>query len=239
MPIVITRPENTTVLVKTDQEINFETDLFEQVSQSEIKIQISNKLKIAPIKIFKHLHKFVGEKIEKGELLAVKKNVFSDLKYLSEYEGTIKEINHETGEVILTTNNKASKVKSFFSGTVTSIKDYELTIILPSEKLYFDLKITSKDFGNETLYLKKIDNHLLTEEAVNNKVIIAENIDTYTLIKLEALGSTGFITLKELNCDTKLPHAQFKNIDDLNKIFDYNCKYCLIGLKQNRIYLYN
>lgn len=239
MDITITLPTNVTFLINNNQEVDFETVIYEIVETDEVRIPLAQKLKIKPEKIFKHLSKFVGEEITEGEIIAVKKQIFSDLRYLSEHAGIIKEINHETGElVVLTTTNKHKRQKSFFKGIIKEIIGNQITILLPVKTKRFPLIKACSDFGGPIILLKTLKDPL-TEAEVKNKVIISESINPYSQSKLEALGIEGFITLKPLATSSDIPQARLKNIDDFSQLVDYNLKYCLIIEKDNNIYFYN
>src|SRR3990167_9049048 len=90
-------------LIKVGQEVDFTTPLIKKGAQEEKTIPISSALRISPSKIFLYLKKFVGDEIKQGELVAEKKTLFDKRQYLSEYDGTIKEIDHENGNLIVAT----------------------------------------------------------------------------------------------------------------------------------------
>lgn len=240
MDITIRLPEKINLLITSNQDVDFDTMLYEIAESDEIKIPLAQKLNIKPDKIFKYLKKFVGEEINKGDVLAIKKNLFSDMKYISDFSGIIKEINHELGEIIIQarTDQKKQK-KSFFKGKVSNIKDDNLTINISSNALSFSLKKALEDFGGEVVYLKNSDTTNLTEKDVKNKILFCETLNSYLQSKFEALGASGFISLKSLTSESNISQAKIKNAEDFSKIINYNFHYCLIAKNDSLVHFYN
>jgi hypothetical protein len=233
MVITFNIPAAVKCLVKEDQKVDFETFLFEKKTESIKTINVAKKLNIDPSKIFYYLKKLVGEEVKKDEILAEKKELFSNIKIQSAYDGVIREINHNSGEVIITATGHDKKVqKSYFIGTVKKIEKDKIKLDV-KESLEFPLKFASTDFGGPTFFLKRDE-----LEDVTNKVIIAGEISSYLQVKAEALGVAGFVTLNKLTDTTDVNFAQVKNIADIEKINKSQFSYCLIDQKNSKIILY-
>lgn len=229
-------PENTNCVVKKGAKLDFDTVLFEKKISKEIILNVARDLEINPKNIFRHLKKLVGEKIEKDDLLAIKKNLFSSKKVRSPNNGIIKEIDHNQGVIILETfDKKKAQVLSPFKGEVEEINKDSIKINLTKGE-DFTLKKSSSDFGGEIFYLE--DNSLLSSNDLGKKIILTDNISSYLQMKAEALGIIGFITLQDLPEKTSVAAAQVKNIDDMKKIRKLKFQYCAINGKSAKIYFY-
>lgn len=233
MVITIEIPDGVKCLLKENQEVDFATPLFEKRAVALKTINVARQLNIEPSKIFHYLKKLVGEEIEKGETLAVKKGVFSQATVLSDTDGEIREINHELGEVIVTTKGHDKNIqKSYFTGLVKKIENHKIKLeVKKSEE--FPLKTASGYFGGAVYYLK--DDKL---EDVGKKILIAKEISPFVQTKADALGAAGFVTLNKLDDATGVNCAQLKNIPDIEKIQRLSFSYCLIDKKNSKIILY-
>ena len=116
-------------LLKEDQMVDFETPFLQKKVEEEVNVSIAKNLNVSPEKIFHYLKKFVGESIEKDEIIAINKGMFTTKKIISKYSGLIKEINHFNGSItILSKTEVENTVNSFFKGKVVKIKKNELSV---------------------------------------------------------------------------------------------------------------
>lgn len=239
MLIKIPIPEETEVLVKKGDKIDFNTLIFDVNSFEKININISEKLKVNQKKIFNYLKKLVGEKIKKDDIIAEKKGVFFSFKVNSPADGIIEEVNHNTGEVIIKvkTDKKLSHF-SFFKGIIHSVEKNFLEIKL-NQAVSFLLKNKSeKNIGGKFF---KFDSSLffqIKSDDIENKIIIAEKLTSFEQVKLEALGAKAFVTIESLPEKTDLPFFRFKNIEDFKKIKKENFLYCTLIENSDKIYFY-
>jgi len=233
MVINLDIPDGVKCLLKENQDVDFATLLFERRTESLKTINVAKRLNIEASKIFHHLKKLVGEEVKKGEALAVKKGLFSTLSVESDVDGVIKEINHNSGEVIMTTTGHDKKIqKSYFAGRVKKIENHKIRLEVKDAD-EFPLKAASADFGGPTYYLK---NDLSDE--VGNKVVVAKELSPFLQTKAEALGVIGLVTLNKLEEAPDINFAQIKNIADVEKIQKLSFSYCLIDKKNSKIILY-
>lgn len=228
--------EKSNYLIKEGDKVDFETPFREKFSQSTVEIDIAKKLDIDPSKIFRYLKKLVGEEIKKNQIIAIKHGLLNSIKLVSEYDGHIKEVNHNTGKITLNINsNEKSIEKCFFKGKIKSVKDKEVKIEVNKGDEY-SLKIVSINFGGEVLYLKNEAD--LYSSNVSKKIIIVDSISDYFQTKAEALGARGFVTLIKLPDFTELNQALIKNIDDIKKITKNNYPYCIVNQQDSKIIFY-
>jgi len=240
MIVKIDLPEEVNILIKKGDRVNFQTPLYEKKAEKIEKIAVAQAISVPTNKIFDYLTKFVGEKVKKGEPLAIKKTFFTEKKCLAEQTGIIKEINHQEGIVLIKTlTTKKKNVFCFFKGTVERIgdKSFELDI---NNGLSFKLRETNQDFGGQPLYLKEgtKETQTLSEEESKNKVIITHKLDNYSLAKLSTLNVKGYVLENKKNISSDFNYGLIKKLDDLEKIFAYNRKYCLILKNRKELIIY-
>lgn len=223
-------------LLKEDQIVDFNTPFLEKKVEQEINISIAKKLDVSPQKIFSYLKKFVGESIEKNEIIAVNKGMFGSKKIVSKYAGLIKEINHSDGSItILNRTEIENTINASFKGKVKKIKKNEVIIEVEKGE-EFPAKNIARDFGGKTFYSD--ENSEFLSENVFDSVIICENITAYLKSKAEALGCQGFLSLSKLEEESGIPHAQFKNVNDFKKAIKTKFPYCTIINTSSIIYFY-
>ncbi len=231
-------PADARPLVEKDEKIDFNTPLYQIDSHQETKIYLAQELQINPKKIFNFLKKFVGEKIEKDEVLAVKKTFFSEKIIKSPVSGIIKEIDHHQGLVVIDfLDYHSQKIFSPFKGVVEKISKNEFQIKLNKPQEY-QIKKIKTDFGGEVFYFKENQFFEINSDQVENKIIISEKISSFSQAKLEALGVKGFVTLESLPDKTTLNSVLIKNIADFEKIKKNQFPYCTVISKHDKIYFY-
>ncbi len=238
MIITFTLEGSGNFIIKVGQKVEFNDPLFEKKESKEVRIPLAQFLHIPPTKIFKTLKKFVGEDVKKGDLLAEKKGFLFHPKYHSEHDGIIKEINHHDGSVVLEIQtDESSTINAFFKGEIASLENNTVTLKLNAGKT-LELRETSHTFGGSVLIanIKELPN--LAEDEVTNKIIFTEKIAPYELVKLEALGSQGFITSHQYVQKPSLPSAVLKNIDEFESVDRKKFPYCIINKDNNTIYFY-
>lgn len=236
MLIIIPLATSDHCLLKEGQDVDFETPFLKKKTESEVSISISKNLNVLPQKIFHYLKKFVGESIEKDEIIAINKGFFSTKKIVSKYTGLIKEINHSDGTItIISQEETENTINSYFKGKVNKIKKNELSIEV-SKGEEFPGKNANQNFGGKAFYMN--ENLDLNSENVFNSIIICEDITSYYKAKAEALGCRGFLSLSKLSEEPTIPHAQLKNINDYKKIIKTKFTYCTILSNSGSIYFY-
>lgn len=236
MIFYIPLPEHSKCLLKLGQKVDYDTPFIESQSQSQISIPIAKKLNIPSENIFRYLKKFVGDSIKKGELLAVKKSVFSTNKIYSEYEGIIRTVNHENGDINISIDEgEKNTLSAYFQGEVIEINRKEVKIKVLKGK-DFEIKYANFDFGGNVIYLNNQQQISYTDLA--KKILVTESINDYLQTKSEALGIEGFVTLTKLALDTDLPFAVLKNKDDFKIIAYEKNSHCFVNKTSSKIYFY-
>lgn len=237
IPVIV--PDGAKLLLKKGQKVDFETPFIQRHSEEEIKLPVASALGISPDKIFMYLHKFVGDKVAKDEVLAEKKAMMSSKQYMSEYSGTIKEVNHSDGSVtIATTTGDAVKDLCFFKGEVEEIEGNVVLVKVGKGKQY-QLHEPSQYFGGQVLIHADKSAAHITEEEADQKVVVGDKIPSYDQMKLEALGAVGFVLLQQPDDNAAVPVALLKQIADLEEISKSKFTCCNIGPDHTTIYFYD
>lgn len=238
MTITIPVPPDIKLLIKDNQMVDFKTPLWQKVSKNEVTIPVAKDLSIEAGEIFLHLTKVVGEEIKKGELLARKKTILGEKKYLSEYDGVIKEIRHEDGSIVIgTSEDKAVKTLSFFKGEVENASKTEIKLKVKKAE-EFELKEASSYFGGEIVFSDESSLPNLNPEDIEGKIICIRSLKPYNVAKLEVMGARGFVSQEALSQKSSLNFAQIKKPSDWETIHSLNLPYCLISKKTTIIYFY-
>ena len=237
MQIKISYRPSQNCLLKQGQKVDFSTPYLEENTFFDFEIPVAQKLGIACDHIFRYLTRFVGEKINKGEVLAYKKGFFNHKKIISDQDGIIKEINHKKGTVTISSKKEETDIiNAYFKGEVLEIKKEEILLkVKKGEK--FPLKNSKNNFGGEVFYLEDKNSSLISSQLLN-RILVSKEINSYLQLKLETLGILGYVLLKQLPENSELNFAQLKNIDDLKKIFKLNFPYCLVIKESSTIYFY-
>ena len=226
-------------LVKVDQRVDFQTPLFKKKLEEEVVVPLASKIKIAPKNIYLHLKKVIGDPVQKGELIAMKKSFFTEVEYHSEYDGVIKEIDHQEGYILIgTTSGTVHTISSYFKGTVEAVNDHEIKVRLGPGHEY-PLSQASSNFGGEAIFFEESQINSINEKTVGLKVVITKKLASYEESKLEALGIDGFVTIDELEGTPSLPYARLQNAEDLEKISKLKLPYCIIDKAKSIIYFYH
>jgi hypothetical protein len=226
------------LLIKTGQKINFGDPLVRKKEEEEIRIPLANILKINPKAIFKSLKKFVGDTVQKGEMLAEHKGMLSTKHYVSEVSGIIKEINHDEGSIVIEAEgDKAETLQAFFTGEIQGIDKGAITLKTQKNK-EFPTQEATTTFGGMVLFVDSANIATLNEDDVQNKVVFAEKMMPYDTVKLETLGANGFVVQQSFGETKPSVGAIVTAIDHWETVKKGTYPYCIISGKHNTIYFY-
>jgi len=236
MEIKIKIPAEAKVLVKEEEKIEFNQDLFHTKAEKEIKINVCDQLKISPEKIFNYLKKFIDDAVKEGEIIAEKTTLIGKKKLKSPISGKIKAINHENGEIVIVAPLIEKTIQSYFQGKVKKIDKKEI-IVQIFEKKSYPIKKTSGDFGGEVFYFHP--NAPVDAEMVEKKIVIAESLTSIDQIKIETLGAAGIVTLKTLPNLSEISYCYLKNIPDFEEILKEKFSACTVIKDEDKIIFYD
>lgn len=230
---------HSSLLIKAGDVVDFDTPLTKKTVSRQDTIALSDHLGIAPHQIFMHLQKVVGEPVKKNETLAEKKTMFGMKRFISEYEGVIKEINHTEGTVVVETYAESAEITyCHFKGTVESVQDGLITLRVDKKEAY-PLKESHSHFGGKTLIVDDATPFsTLTYDDVAGRVIIAKTVSTVDKVRLEVLDEAGTVTLNEIAEKPLSNTARLKNVTDWEAVRQSALPYCIVDIKDNTMYLY-
>ncbi len=225
------------ILVKEKDKVEIGQPLWEYGETKNIEIDAARQLKIKPNNIFDYLKKFINDQVKKNDVIALKKSLFVEKKILAPYDGCIKEINHQSGTIILSTVIKQSLFFSFFKGEIEKINENEIRVMIIDGKAYPLKKNSADDYlGGEVFYLKNNNFNALD---VNNKIVFVKKLNPLEQIKAEALGAKGFVSLNEKAEESDTPIVILKNLDDFEEIEKHKKSTCIILKNDTKIIFYD
>ncbi len=228
-----------TLQLTAGQNVDFETPLVQTVAREGFRLEIAQELGIPNDKIFMHLSKIVGDTVEANEILATKKSTFGSKQISSPKQGIIKQIDHETGSLMIETLSESSNTSlSYFKGTVKEVNDSVVTLEVKSFDKYA-LKDVVGDFGGEIMYID--EQHLtdLTEDDLDNKVIFTESIRPAEAVRLDVLGVRGIVTKEDIKEKEGLNSAELEDKKTWHEVANSKHTHCIIDKKNSTMYLYD
>lgn len=236
------------LLIKKEDTVSFQTPLYSGNTKTNVSVPLAKLLNTEPSKIFQSLKKFVGDSIAKGDVIAENVSFMSKKIYMSEFDGVLKEVDHQEGIVIIEAGTENSNTTNcFFIGEIASIEEdtdkstgmKKAVIKLKTKSSKeFDLKDASGYFGGEVVYCKDPIKAGLTADEVSHKIVVDEKIPSYEQVKYEALGAKGFISLHTLPEPSTAPFAKLIGKTDYEKIEENKLPYCLITKDDLKIFFY-
>lgn len=238
MTISIPFPEHVKLKVKAGDIVDFSYPFYTSSAKEQIRLAISDRLNVPPKKIFQYLKKFVGDKVEKGDIIAQHSSFFSTKLFRSEHSGIIREIRHQDGTIILdSTANDQMTIQCFFVGEIAQIEKNTILLKVTQGK-EIALKQTTGSFGGKKLI--QSERHILNAEEIHDRVICAESVPSCDAVKYDALDCRGIISAHTIESeDIKAPIAYLKKIDDWKTLQSQSFSYCLVTTAPDTLYLYS
>ncbi|MBU2632534.1 hypothetical protein KKG52_02350 [Patescibacteria group bacterium] len=161
---------------------------------------ICKEINVSPKKALKYLRKNLGDSIEKGDIIAIKKSFLRLGRKVARtpFTGTITKFEEDTGNLIIRANVKlelAESIKTPISGVVEKIE--EDRIIIAADKEIVTAKIATG--GNCSGKLMEVSVEILDSdnlpENIKDKILIGKKITKSAIFKAFAIGARGLIFL--------------------------------------------
>lgn len=155
-------------------------------------IHLSKDCDILPKDIESALKKNLGDSIQVGEVIAIKKKNFRKEKILSKISGTLIKIDKEIGDLYIKTDGQGPMediispvdgIVDFCNNEKIVIKTQKNTILA---KEAFGVDITAE------VFVKNLVSEDVNQD-VNGKIIVTQNLDKVSLFKSLGLGAKGII----------------------------------------------
>ena len=122
-------PKQGKIFVRENDEVSQGSLLAEGKEEGEKRcFSIAKIFKTAPPRIFEFLVKKLGEKVQKGEVLAKKESFLRRVILKSPFDGRLAEISEVLGEITLVREEKNAVVKSPVPGRIKEISNEEMKI---------------------------------------------------------------------------------------------------------------
>lgn len=237
MKVPVKIPENSEILIQTGQIVDFSTPFLQKKGRKKLQIPLARTLNFKPEKIFLILKKLIGDRVQKGELLAEHKAFLSTKQYFAETDGIIAEVNHATGNLIIEVDTDDSHViNCFFAGEVHAIHEDHLEIGVKKMNKFETLEPIEHYGGAQVFYL--LNAGACAEEDVENRFVCTSIIDPLAHIKIEAFGAQGYITDTKKEVSGTIKQIVLQNPEDFKDINEHKYPYCIVGLDNTSIFLY-
>lgn len=222
--ISLTLPPDSTVKVHPGDTITFDTEIAQtaQAPTTSQTIPIADSLKFSPSKVFKHLKKNIGDKIQKGDVIATKDAVFATKKFIADADGVLTGVNHHSGEITIehtTSESAKGVVLALVEGTVATTEK-DMIVCKVAKTLVCELSTpTTSRVGGKIVITDNAHVSQLTLPQVQGNIILSTDGSDYVFSKLEALGASYIIT-------DHLPRTSahvlgLKNPKDVQTIIDF------------------
>lgn len=191
-------------------------------------IPVAKSLGFGPDKIFKHLKKSIGQKVQKGDVVADKDSVFSTKKFVSEFSGVITSVDHHKGEITIeehTNQGGQLHVNALAKGKVTKIDEDKISIKVTATKYVSLQETVPHRFGAKVLITSSTQAILLTLPEVKDSVIFVPEISDYVVAKLGALGVLYIVTKSDIVSSPNVLTLADKSEDEIKKLIEFAPEY--------------
>ncbi len=237
MKVPVKIPQSADILIKKGQKVDFTTPLLRRKDNKRVQIPLAEVMRFAPDKIFLKVKKTIGDKIQKGDLLAEEKSFMSAKRYVSQVEGVLKEINHVLGILIIEQeSDDSSEILCYFQGEVEAINDGYIEL-----KVQDAHKAQSQDpieFMGAEMYYTSIEGIPFSEDDIKGKGVFALSFNPMDHSKVEALGAQALILEKKLETGGSIAQIVLLTPQDVEIIHKKKYPFFIVGPEPNTLYFY-
>jgi hypothetical protein len=195
-------PEGFVPLVTQGDSVVIGQKIAEKEAPLDEVVNIIESLKVSRSHAKKSLKKGPGERIEPGDIVAVKKNFLGKekAKIISQISGTIIRYERDTGNLVVRTDRETAELEliSPVAGTVTLCNNRE--IVIETEGAYLSDGVTIGESGEGTLLVLResfdegLDSALYyLDSRAEGKMVLVKSLTRDLVIKGESIGVTGFL----------------------------------------------
>jgi hypothetical protein len=158
-------------------------------------IPLAKDLGISSIEALRCLKKGLGDKIEKGEILAEKKKIIGVSRIFSPFSGTIARLEESTGRLCILTQTQENieTIKSPVDGKVTFCDNNKIVLETEKDAVVAD-KVSGSGIRGELFLIP--GEEISPDEVTNNlikKIALGISFEKAALSKALALGASGII----------------------------------------------
>lgn len=237
MKIQVKIPEKAKILVKVGDKVDFKTPLYTKNDKKKISVPIAEKMGLRPENIFMVLKKVIGDKLQKGDIIAENKSFFSTTRYLSELNGVISSIDSKNGIIVIEEDSDQDSVcNCHFTGTIDGVYDGYLELII-SDAHKIKTSQSTPEFGGMVHYHIS-SNTNLTDDEVEGSCIFLRDMDEIETAKLETLGAKAIILNKKIESMSELAKIIIEKEDDFKHLETKRFPYLLVSHEPNTVIFY-
>jgi len=238
MNLTVMIPSDGELLIESGQKVDFTTPFIRSRQARKVALPLSQVMKFSPKDIFHVVKVGVGDTIQRGDLLAEQKLMFSTRQYFSDVPGTIVHIDHEQGTVVIEEQKKSDAIVTcFFTGEVEDVDTQKINLKVKSAH---PIALASKARHNGgSLYYLDAETVDFTEDDIVNNYIVTTMLDHIQIAKLGALGAQGVIIPKKQHGMQEVDNVILKHKEDYDHIVTHKYPYCLISPEQDTIIFYS
>lgn len=237
MNVPVKIPQQANILIEAGQTVDFSTPLLKKNTKKTVQIPLSEILGFSPDKIFLKVKKTIGDPVRKGDLLAEDKAFLSARRYFSQIDGTLREIRHDIGAVIIEQEtSEAAQMNCYFQGEIAAIHDG-----------YIELKVKGShkaqtaepiEYMGAQVFYAPAEGVPFSEEDVEGKCIFAIEFNPMDHPKVEALGAEGLILSKKLGVPGTIAQIILHEPHDIEHISKKKYPFFIVGPEENTLYFY-
>lgn len=245
-PLPISLPDGFTSKVNISDHVRVGQVIAAKNSSSEEIINIPSALSVTYRKAKKTLSKIPGEKVKKGDVLAVKKSFFGGNTVLrSAVFGTVLRYERDSGNLVIKLSEAISAPAEIISpvdGIIKVCDNREIVIDTEKNVIIGEDSVGDKAQG-VVLLLQSSDPYLLNSSATE-RIVVGDKLSREMLVKGVGIGVAGLIGVEIADADlAHLAEKKFKTpvikIDrkDYERLTEWRDKKVFLNPQSNSIIL--
>lgn len=200
-------------------------------------INIAQILNVKLSNVKKVLQKFPGEKIEKGDIIAIKKSILGTKKTVlkSNIDGTVMRYERNTGNLVVNTGMDSSteEILSPIEGVAGICNNDK--ILINTEKNILSGRKSVGDLSTGEIFVLEVDDMYRIDSGAIGKIIIGRNLNREILLKGIGIGASGLIGTSILDID--IDHIREKNFTTPVMEIDEESMHRLISSESKKIFM--
>jgi len=199
-------------------------------------VDIAASLGILAKDIFKYLKVTIGQRLNRGELIAEKKSFFKKRDLLAHEEGEVKSVDHTLGTLTYAVEH-IIEVPFALQGEFMK-KDADFVYIKVKEGTEYALNFSAeKTVGGECRYIFK-DTDVTLENCVG-KIVVSNSKSTIDEAKVYALEPYALVSYKVLYHNPHLPQIVLQDKEEWANLNAKRWQMCLCIQDSKQVYFYN
>lgn len=200
MDLPIDLPSGFLPTIKLAEKVEAGSVIAEKIQEIKEEVfNISGQAGVSPKKVIKILKKNLGDSIEEGDVLAVKKGFFGigKKKIKSPFTGTLVRFEEDSGNLVIKAGHKLESpevIKAPLEGIVKETSQGKIVLTVKKDAIIAKLSIGESARGQlETINKEEVDFDDLPKNA-KDKVLLVKKIKRAAVFKAMAMGTKGIIT---------------------------------------------